>query len=701
MRLGLVCALAFAHGALAVGAPQEGFVVRQGDDWVPIEIRKDILEGSALDFSMLGLQDAPAGKYGRVRNVDGHFEFERLPGQIQRFYGVNLCFSAVFPNHGLADEVAERLVRNGYNAVRIHHYERQDSERSCVTNTADGRLVLDAENMDRLDYLCSRLIRKGIYLTTDLYTARRVTWKDIGETDRDGMCPFKTLVHFHPGAYSNWCAFAELFLGHRNPYTGRTYAEEPALLFLPLINEGRFPRNGWDEVRDLPCVRQTFAEWIRAERTRRPDAYPEVKGEEPPSLKELKESWHPAVVENFQAWSELRLVPRLKAFLRDRLNCKALISNINCSAPASWVRVRSEALDLVDNHGYVDHPSYPKRAWGLPVAFEGGNPLRNGKIAPCGDCFSRVFGKPYTETEWNWCYPGAYRAQSGLVAGSLAALQDWSGMWRFAYAHKEQSLQDRPLAMNGSLFDIAADPVNLLAERAGIALFLRGDLKRLEPTAVCVVSEDDEYPAVVRSKTAIPSSCKDLIWRARVGTDVRPSADSRTVSFPLAATNIPGLVKSSCRQTEVDPSVGQFVVRTDRTAGGYAEQGLFDADCLRVTVRGAPAAVWATSLGKKGLRDASRIVLFHVTDVQNSGASFNAKHTQLTAFGSLPLLARAGEADIELLTSANRMDVFAVDLSGRRLARVPAEVSQGILRFRAAVNHDGGGVFVYEISRNQ
>ena len=701
MRIGLIGFLTPVLVLGASGAEQGDFVVRQGDDWVPIEIRKDILKGSALDFSMLGLQDAPAGKYGQVRNVDGHFEFEKLPGRTQRFYGINLCFSAAFPDHGLADELAERLARNGYNAVRLHHYERQDFERSCVTNAADGRLVLDAGNMDRLDYLCSRLIQKGIYLTTDLYTSRRVTWKEIGETDRDGMCPFKTLVHFHPGAYSNWCAFAELFLGHRNPYTGRTYAEEPALLFLPLINEGRFPRDGWDEVRDLPCVRQTFAEWIHTERTRRPGAYPEVKGTEPPSLEEMKESWHPAVVENFQAWSELRLVPRLKAFLRDRLNCRALISNINCSAPASWVKVRSGALDLIDNHGYVDHPSYPKRAWGLPIAFTGGNPLRSEENALYGDCFSRVFGKPYTETEWNWCYPGAYRAQSGLVAGSLAALQDWSGMWRFGYAHKMQNLQDRPLAMDSSLFDIALDPVNLLAERAGIALFLRGDLKRLGPMAVCVVPEDDEYPAVVRSKAAIPDRCRNLIWRTRVGTDVGPSADPRMVSFPLAATNVPELVKADHRQAEVDLSSGRFVVRTERTAGGYAEQGLIDADCLRVTVRGAPAAVWATSLEDRGLRDASRLVLFHVTDVQNSGASFNAKRTQLTAFGSLPLLARTGEADIELQTSATRMDVYAVDLSGRRLGRVPAEVSQGILRFRAAVNHDGAGVFVYEISRNQ
>ena len=35
-----------------------------GDDWVPLDYKKDILAGSALDFSGMGLQDAPAGKNG-------------------------------------------------------------------------------------------------------------------------------------------------------------------------------------------------------------------------------------------------------------------------------------------------------------------------------------------------------------------------------------------------------------------------------------------------------------------------------------------------------------------------------------------------------------------------------------------------------------------------------------------------------------
>ncbi len=65
-----------------------------GADWVPLVPEPDIVPGSALDFSSLCGRDAPAGKHGRVVARGPHFEFEGMPGVPQRFYGVNLCFTA-------------------------------------------------------------------------------------------------------------------------------------------------------------------------------------------------------------------------------------------------------------------------------------------------------------------------------------------------------------------------------------------------------------------------------------------------------------------------------------------------------------------------------------------------------------------------------------------------------------------------------
>jgi hypothetical protein len=132
--------------------------------------------------------------------------------------------------------LAERLYRLGYNALRVHHYERELVQGQAQSTT------LNPEKVDQLDYLLAALIHRGIYLTTDLYVSRPVPWREAG-FDRDGQIPmdtFKILVAVHEGAYENWKKFARSFLSHVNPYTQRSYADEPALGWIALINEGNF-----------------------------------------------------------------------------------------------------------------------------------------------------------------------------------------------------------------------------------------------------------------------------------------------------------------------------------------------------------------------------------------------------------------------------------------------------------------------------
>ena len=89
--------------------------------------------------------------------------------------------------------------------------------------------------------------------------------------------------------------------------------------------------------------------------------------------------------------------------------------------------------------------------------------LRPGKCFP-----TRIFGKPMTITEFDYAYPNRFRAEGGAVAGAYAALQDWDGLYRFAYAHCEANVQkQRPSVF----FDVAADPIKALSERIGSCFF--------------------------------------------------------------------------------------------------------------------------------------------------------------------------------------------------------------------------------------
>ena len=79
-----------------VAADWKPHVISAGKEWIPLDYCRDIEPGSALDFSGMGFADAPAGKYGWLKNAGGRFEFEKLPGKGQRFYGVNLVGTANF-----------------------------------------------------------------------------------------------------------------------------------------------------------------------------------------------------------------------------------------------------------------------------------------------------------------------------------------------------------------------------------------------------------------------------------------------------------------------------------------------------------------------------------------------------------------------------------------------------------------------------
>ncbi len=196
-----------------------------GPDWIPLKTELDIVEGSALDFSRMGLTEAPAGKLGRVIcSANGNFVFENDKITPRRFYGVNLCFSGQYMTHEEADRLADRFARLGYNAVRIHHYEGELTQ-------GKKSIELNAEKIEKLDYLFAALGKRGIYITTDLFVSRPIQNKDIGsdKPGNVGMDEFKITIPVRPAAYENWKAFATSLLQHVNTYTGKRYADDRRL----------------------------------------------------------------------------------------------------------------------------------------------------------------------------------------------------------------------------------------------------------------------------------------------------------------------------------------------------------------------------------------------------------------------------------------------------------------------------------------
>ena len=682
-------------------------VVSAGSDWVPVKDSTDIVPGSALDFSKQSWLDSPAGKHGRIIVKGSHFEFEAIPGVAQRFYGVNLCFDANFPEtREKSDELAARLARMGYNALRIHHHDK------LITEGSTDGTTINPKRIAQLDDLAASCIEKGIYLTTDLFVSRRPSWRAMG-IDRAGNCApnqYKNLCVFHEGAYSNLCEFARQFLCHVNPRTGRRWADEPALAWLSIINEGNLGTyGGFSHFKASPIAVDKWKMWLVEKKKTLPAIYGDVTEDIPENTVDKSKQCRAFAL--FLADLQRDFDRRIMAFLRDEIKCKALISNMNSGyEPVEYQRVRT-AYDYVDEHFYVDHPIYINNDFRTPSKCANVNPIRTEFYTGFWKTVTRrLLDKPFTLTEFNFAAPGPWRGVGGLMLGAQAALQDYDAVWRFAWSHDATGLLDSaPI----TYFDVARDPLALATERAALCLFMRRDALPLVHVTPIMISDGGEVDSLARGGLEEFGSLW-LGWHSKVGTLVGGKAPSDT----LAQLALPGIsavkddylrsvvgdAKPGDGQLIIDRKRGFFGVVTPRTCGFLCEGGIGEAGCMSAVASIAPSVVWASSLDGAPLESSRHVLVSHVADVQDEGITYaDAERKTLVKWGKLPHLMRRSRADISLHVAgvgAEAFKVFPLAANGARRGEIAAKVEDGILSFIADTGRDPEeATFLYEIVR--
>ena len=660
------------RGIDAIGCNPDGYRIRANDEWVPVKDTTEVKAGTALDFSAAGWIDAPAGKHGRVIRQGDHFEFEKKPGVKQRFYGVNLCFTANYMSEADAEELCTRLSRLGYNALRIHHYERD------LCDPKDGTTIRP-EKMAELDNLLNACIRHGLYLTTDLFVSRQVPWRACG-IDRNGCVPmgvYKELVLFHDGARKNYLDFACQLLGHVNPKTGRRWADEPALAFLALINEGNPGNHGYGFMRDLPEAKAAWTAWLEEHKAKDPAVYAAMTDKVPDNCWE--NSPQNCAYSLFLTDVEIAFAEKMTRFIRDEVKSSVLLTDLSCwKNPIQYQLVRTR-YDYVDDHFYVDHPHFLEKSWQLPSKCPNANPACGPNAGFEGVAKHRLLDRPFTITEFNYSGPGQFRGVGGMMLGAQAALQEYDGIWRFAWSHNAEGLL-KPQAM--SYFDVARDPLQRATERAVTMLYLRGDMKPLKRTHTLVFPEGK----LRRDFSCGPQAdVKEMWfgWHSRFGTLVGealpedatgglfPEVYSRTAEDyrRWAAGTQPG-----DGQVVLDRENRLFGVNTPRTAGFFAEWGARTVGPLTAALDGrTPAAVWVSALDDAPIAASQRLLLTHVADVQDEGTVYaDATKQVLLKWGRLPHLMRRASAKVTLAFADDKpCKVYALAADGRRCGEIP------------------------------
>ena len=601
-------------------AGKKSYSIDVNDGWTPITMRKGIVPGGATDFSGWKLQDAPAGKYGWLKRDGAHFKFENGPeGSRVKFYGANLVGGACWPEKAKADEIVARFVRSGYNTVRLHHIENAVG---LTTGTDDPTCTaLNPEKLDKMDYLVSKCIEAGLYVTIDLYSCRSVPWKELG-IDKPGKAAYqqvKPFIYMTDAGFENWKKYVANLLNHVNPYTGRAYKDEPGMPLLCLVNEGALTQ-AWRTVRELPLVK---------------DAVMKALGRDTHDIKTA----NPDFV-RFSMDVETNGLPRMISFVRS-LGAKALLTDMNNGPhPPEKQVVREKYLDYYDNHVYIDHPKYLGKRLKPPFRYRNIDILdypESGKGISRADLAAavRIPSMPYTITEWNFCAPSEFRYQGGLYMAALASRGKWDGLWRFDYAARVSQMFDGNDDVLG-FFCMMVDPVQHANERALVSLYLRGD-----------------------------------------------APDGAEVS-------------------KIDREKKTMTVDTPRTQGGFARAGgEFGTSGLTVRLADANAAVWATSVDGKPLAESSRILVTHLTDVQNTGTRWKeAERRTVLKRGKSPLLARSGTAEVKLTAASGEWKAYALDTDGTRRGEVPVSYADGRIGFTASTARDpANATILYELVR--
>lgn len=688
------------------------------DGWFPLPITPTATGTDEL--SLADWLDAPAGKHGRVKSDGAHLT---VNGKRTRLWGINLCYSDCAPPKELAIKRAEFYARNGINAVRLHKYA--DGPGWAGIQAPGSYVEFDREAVDRMDFFVAELKKRGIYvkLSPTFIVAlgpddvRTVPYlREFGEVPKPG----ERLRTMHGSIYLSreiqdlQIEQTRRILQHRNPYTGLTYAQDPAVAIVEMYNEDSALFFGtMERLQKVPTLRQrasaAFSAWLRRK-----------YGTEA----KLKEAWGNEALNSFTAegftgesltggtivpagnpWffdpdqlsgSQKFRAVRLRDTMRflyetqnefyDRFLAairqagyagEVLTSNwIAGRAYSHFYNLHSDArVGMIDRHNYFGGRDGDLIADGSMLQKPGMGMLSTG--------MNQVSNRPFSLSEWIHVFPNEWGAEGPAILGAYGmGLQGWDVSFIF---------QNRD---NGEWSDrIGRDQWDATAPQV-MGLFpavsrqvLRGDVRESElviPRYVTVddllrgdLGFDDQGDATGDIKTS--GSRTVPIESLAVGRSV--------VEFTQTARATPTFnVDQFLRDGALVSSTGQLAW----TAGRNRKDGWF-----RIDTPGTQAVVGFTpeqdvALSDVTIRPRSRFAAIYVTAPERDGKLAESRRWLVTALARArntgmeidgPVLLSQGKAPILLEPVRTTLTlkrpgaaVHILDANGRRTGRrVPVE----------------------------
>ena len=374
-------------------------------------------------------------------------------------------------------------------------------------------------------------------------------------------------------------------------------------------------------------------------------------------------------------------------YLKDELKVKSLL--VGTQMGWSPAPIQAE-LDVIDSHSYWQHPRFPGKSWDAANWT-----VQNVPMAGAADggtlprlALARVAGKPFICTEYNHSAPNTYGSETLPLIAAFAALQDWDGVFAFAYSHRRDDWDARKIT---SFFDIDQHPTKMATLPAAAAIFLRGDVPPFPSQSMAHITT---AAAIDRVRQAGPYLGADAF-----GVD-RLDALSRRVGLDLEApgrrTTANARPDWTWRTTDGRKTVVIDSPRSKAIVGEFRGAPFVVGD-----IRVAPGPTrqdWAvltfTNLDPSG--SAARTLITATGLAENTGMGWkNPEHTTVGSdWGRAPSLVEGVSGTITLPSPAARTRCWSLDGCGQR--RLPVEVRDAGGRAEIAIGPQARTIW-YEV----
>ncbi|MDD5261547.1 MAG: beta-galactosidase [Methylacidiphilales bacterium] len=639
--------------------------------------------------------DKPAGAHGFVEARGGHL----FAGEKRiRFFGVNVAFGGNFPTHPDAEKIAARMAKFGINCVRFHHMDTGITPNGLLQK---DKRTLDPEMLDRLDYFIAQLKKNGIYTDLNLHVGREYP----GFKKWEGAPGyFKGVDNFFPPMIALQHEYAQALLTHLNPYTGMAYTDEPAVAFVEINNENGLMnewnnkaldampdpyaadlRRQWNEwlSKKYGSDQKLAASWNQDANAGSADISPRL-GEinifqrkeitsRPPAA---QRDWH-----RFLFDTEMGYWTGMRQFIRDELHAHSLV--VGSAAGYSPWPIQA-MLDVVDAHAYWQHPHFPHRPWdpndwtvnNIPMAGE-----PNGGTLP-GLAMMRVADKPFIVTEYNHPAPNTYSSEAFLELCAVAALQDWDGVFAFAYSHRMDQWDAERIP---NFFDIDQHPTKMTTLPAAVALFLRGDIQAPEPH-IAETTLDDAVELVDKSNSWSNASAYGIRRGETFQHPVAMRIGNATTPVSLVAKSETSGIASDNGELTWDPTSRRMLIKSPKSVcvvGTLHSGETIDLGGVSI-IPGATLQNWAaltvTVMEGADFKTATRLLVTATGSVENTDMHWKdaSRNSVGSDYGKAPSRLEGIPATITLSLSG-KYKAWALDERGARKSEVPLKSGNGTL----------------------